>query len=70
MTDSTGTDNVSRQQIALTNLRTSRETILFERRMQIDWVWMARGCGVTFKVIGDALGVTEGAVRAMLARDQ
>ena len=76
MTNSTGTDNVSRQQIALTYLRFSREDALAAdtneavgRRVRLHYVRLARDYGVTLKAIGEALGLTESAVRFMLAKE-
>lgn len=77
MTNSNQTDTDSRQQTALDYLRILREDSLTNatsdavvKRVRLHYVRLARDCGVTLKDIGDALNITEGAVRAMLARDK
>jgi len=77
MTNSNQTDTDSRQQIALDYLRMSREDSLTNsvsdvvvKRVRLHYVRLARDYGVTLKAIGEALDITEGAVRGMLARDQ
>jgi len=39
------------------------------KRVRLHYVRLARDYGVTLKDIGEALDITEGAVRGMLARD-
>lgn len=76
MTDSTGTDHVSRQQISLAYLRSIRENEIaadnsdaVAKRVRLHYVRLARDRGVTLKAIGEALDVTESAVRFILAKD-
>jgi|GEM_PF-7119818 len=61
------------QGVALTHLRFVQEEIAattntdaVNKRVRLHYVRLARDSGVTHKAIGDALCVTEGAVRAIL----
>lgn len=57
-----------RQQIALDYLAISRREFDDAARNRIRYVLLARDYGLTHAAIGDTLGITESAVRGILAR--
>lgn len=61
--------NTDRQSIAEEYLRRSAADLAEATRTRLHYVKLARGYGLTFQRIGDALGVSEAAVRQLLARN-
>ncbi len=58
----------SRKQIAVEYLSLSREHVERSKRLRLHYVRLARENGLTYGEIGDALGVTEAAVRKLIER--
>lgn len=59
----------TRREIARTFLRLANEEYQGQRRHRSYYARIAREHGLTHKEIGDAYGVTESAIRQMIAKD-
>lgn len=70
MTDSIGTP-LARQQVAVrADLEETAQQLETAKFNRVHYIRKARQLGVTFTAIGDSLGITEGAVRALLVRSE
>ena len=58
----------SRREIALQYLKLAQKDLDRAKNARIEYVKLARQYGVTYQLIGDALGVSDTAVRGLVAR--
>ncbi len=58
----------AKQEIAVAHLRLAKEQLERSKRLRLHYVRLARENGLTYGEIGDALGVTEAAVRKLIER--